>query len=144
MDEYNIFIFKAKNKEHAEKLFNYEFEGRLIIRRIEIKNDDMNIDIEKLYVDAVANDISPNVFSQSVINLFSVSNHVIPSEIFYNKELSDVIRDIVMNSACDFHQAIRFMNKSKNHKRDAELIKKLKNCGISEKQVNVFISAINS
>ena len=50
MHEYNIFfvnakefdgvhkfIFKAKNKEHAEELFNYEFEGRLIIRRIEIK-----------------------------------------------------------------------------------------------------------
>ena len=50
MHEYNIFfvnakefdgvhkfIFKAKNKEYAEELFNYEFEGRLIIRRIEIK-----------------------------------------------------------------------------------------------------------
>lgn len=69
---------------------------------------------------------------------------MITEEIFYNKELSDTLRDIVINSACDFDQALRLLNKSKNHNRDAELIKKLKNCGISEKQVTVFISAINS
>jgi len=69
---------------------------------------------------------------------------MISEEIFYNKELSDTLRDIVINSACDFDQALRLLNKSKDHNRDAELIKKLKNCGISEKQVTVFISAINS
>lgn len=68
----------------------------------------------------------------------------IPEEIFYNKELSDAIRDIVINSACDFDQALRLLNKSKDHTRDAELIKKLKNCGISERQVEVFVLAINT
>lgn len=58
-------------------------------------------------------------------------------------ELSDAIRDIVTNSACDFEQALRLLKKSKDYNRDVELIKKLKNCGISEKLVNVFISAIN-
>ena len=69
---------------------------------------------------------------------------MIPEEIFYNKALSDTLRDVVINSACDFDQALRLLNKSKDHNRDAELIKKLKNCGISERQVTVFISAINS
>ena len=69
---------------------------------------------------------------------------MITEEIFYNKELSDALRDIVINSACDFDQALRLLNKSKNHNRDVELIKKLVNCGVSSKQVNVFISAINS
>ena len=50
----------------------------------------------------------------------------IPEEIIYNKELSDAIRDIVINSACDFDQALRLLNKSKDHTRDVELIKKLK------------------
>jgi len=68
----------------------------------------------------------------------------LPEEIFYNKELSDTIRDVVKNSKCDFGQAVRLLNKSKDHMRDAEIIKKLKNCGISEQQVSVFISAINS
>ena len=69
---------------------------------------------------------------------------MIPEEIFYNKELSDTLRDVVINSSCDFDQALRLLNKSKDHNRDAELIKKLKNCGLSENQVTVFISAINS
>ena len=67
----------------------------------------------------------------------------ISEEIFYNKKLSDAIRDIVVNSGCDFDQAVRLLGKSKNHNRDAEFIKKLKNCGISEKQVSLFISVIN-
>lgn len=33
--KYNLI---AKNKENAEKQFNHEFEGRLKIRRIEIKS----------------------------------------------------------------------------------------------------------
>ena len=68
----------------------------------------------------------------------------IPEYVFYNKELSDTIRDIVKNSACDFEQAERLIAKSKDHARDSELIKKLKNCGMSERRVAVFISAINN
>ena len=69
---------------------------------------------------------------------------MISEEIFYNKELSDTIRDIVINSACSFEECVRLLEKSKYHDRDAFLIKKLKNCGISEKQTKIFISAINS
>ena len=69
---------------------------------------------------------------------------MITEEIFYNKELCDSLRDIVMNSACDIEQAIRILNTSKNYSRDVELIKKLKNCGFGERQVLMFISAINN
>jgi len=64
--------------------------------------------------------------------------------IFYNKELCDAIRDIVINSACDFNQAVKLLNASKDHKRDVDLIKRLKNVGMSEEQVLIFIKAINT
>ncbi len=69
---------------------------------------------------------------------------MITEEIFYNKELSDTIRDVVVNSACDFDQAVRLLSESKDHKRDSFLIKKLKNVGFSESRVNEFIRAINT
>ncbi len=69
---------------------------------------------------------------------------MIPEEVFYNKELSDAIRDIVINSWCDFDHALRLLNKSNDYERDVELIKKLNNSGISDELINVFISAINS
>jgi len=68
---------------------------------------------------------------------------MITEEIFYNKELCDNIRDIVMNSACGFKEAVKLLSCSKNHARDVDLIKRLKNCGISKRQVIVFIGSIN-
>ena len=80
------------------------------------------------------------------LNLVGITgrSNMIPEYIFYDKELSDIIRDIVKTSACDFEQAVRLLSKSKDHARDSELIKKLINCGMNEQRVGVFISAINT
>lgn len=64
-------------------------------------------------------------------------------EVFYDKELSDTVRDVVMNSPCNFDTAVWFLNASKNHQRDADLIKRLLFAGIKETQVMIFIRAIN-
>ena len=64
-------------------------------------------------------------------------------EVFYNKELSDKVRDLVANSNCNFHQAIRFLSVSENHERDLDLIKKMLNVGLVEHQVIKFLGAIN-
>lgn len=68
----------------------------------------------------------------------------ITEEIFYNKELRDAIRDIVINSPCCFKEAVKLLKCSKDHKRDVDLIKRLKNNGLDEKRVTVFILAINN
>ena len=68
----------------------------------------------------------------------------ISEEIFYDKKLSDTLRDIVVNSACDLEQALRLIKFSKNHSRDVELIKKMKNCGFSEDKTSMFIKCINN
>jgi len=69
---------------------------------------------------------------------------MIPEEVFLNKKLSDSLRDIVINSLCSFEEALRLLHISKNHDRDVELIIKMKNCGLKEHKVRMFISCINS
>ncbi len=65
-------------------------------------------------------------------------------EIFYNKELSDAIRDIVLNSPCTMDKALRLIKQSRFYERDVELIKNLLNHGIREDKISMIIHVINS
>jgi len=69
---------------------------------------------------------------------------MISEKLFYNKDLCDIVRDIAMNSPCNIETALIILKRSSNHKRDADFIKKLSCNGISEKQINVFITVINN
>ncbi len=59
----------------------------------------------------------------------------IPEQVFYNKPLSDAIRDVVIKSPCSFEQAHRLLKDSTNLERDANVIKEMRNQGLSERLV---------
>ena len=71
-------------------------------------------------------------------------NNCITEDLFYNKELSDTIRDIVKYSACNLEDAVCLLTGSKDYKRDSFTIKKLKNCGVSTREVKKIIRIINN
>jgi hypothetical protein len=64
--------------------------------------------------------------------------------VFYDKELSDIIRDVVVNSACTFDFAEVVLFGSKNIERDAEIVKKLSDCGVSKTTITTVIRAMNT
>ncbi len=69
---------------------------------------------------------------------------MITEELFYNKELCDIIRDMVLKSACNFEDAKELLELSSDYKRDSFIIKKLKNCGVSTREVRRIICMINN
>jgi len=62
---------------------------------------------------------------------------------FYNKELCDTIRDIVINSVTSIEDAELYMEHSKNYERDCFIIKKLSNVGMSRSNILRIIIALN-
>lgn len=77
-------------------------------------------------------------------NLNTFKLNPIPEHIFYNKELSDAIRDIVVKSPCTYENAVKLMNNSKNYTRDVHVIKGLLSVGISFKIVERIIINLNT
>lgn len=77
-------------------------------------------------------------------NKWFEEDQMITEEIFYNKELSDIIRDIVITSVCDYNTAVKLLTISKDHKRDSCIIKKLLNKGVSKECVRLSIYALNN
>ena len=64
--------------------------------------------------------------------------------IFPDKELSDTIRDIVRNSPANTETAYRLLLLSKDHKRDAFIIKKLSASGLGYVRIRPIIKMINN
>lgn len=64
-------------------------------------------------------------------------------EIFYNKELSDAIRDIVVNSPTTLVNAAMYLKYSKDYERDVVVIKKLSAVGLSFDRILVVIKGLN-
>ncbi len=69
---------------------------------------------------------------------------MISEYVFYNKDLSNAIRDIVINSPCTYDNAVKLMDKSKNYARDIHVIKNLLNVGISFEIVLSIIINLNT
>jgi len=77
-------------------------------------------------------------------NLNTFKPNSISEYVFYNKELSDAIRDIVKNSPCVYDKAVRLMGHSKDYERDVFIIKKLLNSGIGFETVLKIIINLNT
>jgi hypothetical protein len=70
---------------------------------------------------------------------------MIPEKIFYDKELSDALRDLVINSPVEIKEAINLLELSNDYKRDSFIIKKLKISGcFGVEKIRSIISVINS
>jgi hypothetical protein len=69
---------------------------------------------------------------------------MVPEEIFYNKKLSDTIRDIVLNSACNFNEALELLNESKDYERDSFIIKKMRNVGYRKRMIKQILITLNN
>lgn len=68
----------------------------------------------------------------------------ISEEVFYDKELSDAIREIVKHSVLDYDRALKLLKLSKDYTRDVHVIKGMANVGIRIDQLVVTIKAINN
>lgn len=66
----------------------------------------------------------------------------IPDDIFFDKEISDIVRDIVLNSPCNPDEAIRLIGIPKDKTKGAVIIKELKNVGFGEKRINNILLKI--
>jgi len=64
-------------------------------------------------------------------------------DFFYNKELSDVIRDISKNSPFSVDDAALCMKYSCNHVCDGEIVKRLADKGMDKNEILSIIKAIN-
>ena len=69
---------------------------------------------------------------------------LISDEVFYNKELCDAIRYLVIKSAIDYNNALEILNESKDYKRDVLVIKELINIGVSKEIIKRIINQINN
>lgn len=69
---------------------------------------------------------------------------MIPFDVFLDKNLSDAIRKVVISCPCDYDEALRLLNISRNYLRDVEIIIKLKISGMKELEISKIIQALNN
>ena len=84
------------------------------------------------------------ILEADIARIKEADKYAITEQVFYNKELSDAIRDVVVLSPCTFEQASHLFAVSKDFNRDKEHIKKLLCNGVSYTWVLRFIICINS
>ncbi len=64
-------------------------------------------------------------------------------KIFYDKELSDVLRDVTINSAITLDDAYVCLKNSDDYKRNSFIITKLANQGFYLKSILMIIESVN-
>ncbi len=64
-------------------------------------------------------------------------------KIFFDKELSDVLRDVTINSAITLDDAYVCLKNSDDYKQDSFIIKELANQGFCLKRMLMIIESVN-